>query len=120
MPYLSTVYASLIPKQKSYIGVKKMKQYLNLPELIGERIVNQINANGDERIDQDEFVPFFLKLLMGSWKQKMLIAFRCYDVDDDQQISDDEVKIVLQNVPLKIDQSFSKEPKLNSDFMSQK
>ena len=41
---------------------------MNLPELLGERIVKQINANGDERIDHDEFVKFFLTLLMGSFE----------------------------------------------------
>jgi len=37
-----------------------------LPELIGDRIVRQINANGDERIDHDEWVKFMLVVLMGS------------------------------------------------------
>ena len=67
VPYLSSVYFGLIKRQnKDYLGITKMKHYINMPELIGDRIVKQINANGDERIDHDEFVPFFLKLLMGS------------------------------------------------------
>lgn len=70
-----------------------------MPELIGDRLVKQINANGDERIDHDEFVPFFLKLLMGTLEQKMLIAFRCYDIDGDESISEKEVEIVLKNIP---------------------
>ena len=45
-----------------------------MPELIGERIVRQMNANGDERIDHDEFVKFFLVMLMGTLEQKMHIA----------------------------------------------
>ena len=40
---------------------------------------------------------------MGSLEQKMLIAFRCYDVDDDQVITDEEVKIVLLNIPLRVE-----------------
>ena len=61
MPYLSSVYFSLIGRgQKGYLSASKTKQYLNLPELLGNAIVNQINANGDERIDHDEFVGFFL------------------------------------------------------------
>ena len=43
-----------------------------------------MNANGDERIDHDEFVKFFLTVLMGSLEQKMLIAFKCYDMDGDE------------------------------------
>ena len=65
-----------------------------------------MNANGDERIDHDEFVKFFLKLLMGSLEQKMLIAFRVYDVDGDECISDEEVKIVLRNIPLNFEERY--------------
>ena len=77
-----------------------MKSFLNLPVLIGDRIVRQINANGDERIDHDEFVKFFLKLLMGTLRQKMVIAFRCYDFGDNEIIEADDVKIILKNVPM--------------------
>jgi len=42
-----------------------------------------MNANGDERIDHDEFVKFFIKMLMGSVEQKMHIAFNVYDIDGD-------------------------------------
>ena len=38
---------------------------MNLPELLGTRLVKQINENGDERIDHDEFVNFFVTVLMG-------------------------------------------------------
>lgn len=61
-----------------------------------------MNANGDERIDHDEFVKFFLKMLMGSFEQKMLIAFKCYDVDDDQSISKTEVEVIMKNIPVQI------------------
>ena len=39
---------------------------MNLPKLIGDRMLNQMNSNGDERIDHDEFVLFFLTLFMGT------------------------------------------------------
>ena len=56
-PYLSQIYNGIIENQsKDYLLVKKTKQYLNMPELIGERILKQMNLNGDERIDHDEFV----------------------------------------------------------------
>ena len=46
-----------------------------------------MNFNGDERIDHDEFVKFLLILFMGTIEQKMLVAFRIYDVDNDENIS---------------------------------
>ena len=39
-------------------------------------------------------------MLMGSLDQKMLIAFRCYDVDGDESIDADEIRLVMKNVPL--------------------
>ena len=101
VPYLSEVYNGLINRQnRDYLTCMRTKQYLNMPELIGDRIVKQINANGDERIDHDEWIPFFLKVLIGSLEQKMLIAFKCFDVDGDECITEEEVKIVLKNIPI--------------------
>jgi hypothetical protein len=40
--------------------------YLNLPEVICRGLIAQINENGDERIDHDEFVGFMLKAAMGT------------------------------------------------------
>lgn len=66
-PYLSSVYYGLIKRgNKDYIGVQRLKEYLNLPPLLGTRVTNLINANGDERIDHDEFVIFFMRVLVGS------------------------------------------------------
>lgn len=92
MPYLSQVYYGLIYRgTKDYIGVKKTKQYLNLPELIGQRICEQINSNGDARVEHDEFVGFFLRAMMGSKEQRMHIAFKCYDFDGDECIQQEEI-----------------------------
>ena len=100
VPYLSQVYSGLIARQnKDYLSISKTKQYMNLPELIGHRLILQINANGDERIDHDEFVGFFLKLLMGSLKQKMFIAFKCYDFGNNDSLSKEDVKLLLNNIP---------------------
>lgn len=74
-----------------------------MPKYIGQRLVAQINGNGDQRIDHDEFVKFFLKLTMGNFDQKILIAFKCYDVDDDQCLDQKEVITVLKNVPIHVE-----------------
>lgn len=68
VPYLSNVYFNLIHRQmkKNYLSINKTLQYLNLPLILTERFVDIINANSDQRIDHDEFVQFFIRLLMGS------------------------------------------------------
>lgn len=82
------------------------KHYLNLPDYIGDRIICQINANGDERIDHDEFVGFLLQACMGSKLQKMMIAFNVYDHDGNKQISAEEVKHVNFHVPLRVESRY--------------
>ena len=71
-----------------------------MPEIIGQRILHQINANGDERIDHDEFVTFFLKAFMGTLQQKLLIAFRCFDADRNDKLEEEEVILILKNIPI--------------------
>ena len=70
-----------------------------MPFLIGQRVCNIINANGDERVDADEFVLFFIRLLMGTKQQRMHIAFRIYDADNDESICIEEIRIILKNIP---------------------
>lgn len=53
---------------------------MKLPEVIVNQICQQINTNGDERVDLDEFQTFFLNVIMGSVDQKMFIAFKCFDI----------------------------------------
>ena len=78
-----------------------------------------MNANGDERIDHDEFVGFFLKVMMGTPEQKLMICFKIYDVEFDESIAPEEIKIVLSHIPLWPDKNYgitnpdSKEANLN-------
>lgn len=37
---------------------------------------------------------------MGTHEQKMYIAYRCYDCDNDEMITKEEIKVVLRNIPL--------------------
>ena len=80
IPYFSEVYYGIISRgTKDYITLARTKQYLNIPEPICERICSQINANGDERIDHNEFIEFMVTAMMGNLQQKLWIAFKCFD-----------------------------------------
>ena len=108
IPYLSMVYYKLVSRQsnKDYLSALTTKHYMNLPDYIGERIIHQINANGDERIDHDEFVEFFVQCCMGSKLQKMMIAFNVYDHDNNKQISAEEVKHINFHIPLMVEKRY--------------
>ena len=51
---------------KMYLNTDKTMLYFGMSEFIGMRFMSLINANGDQRIDFDEWYEFFLKVLMGS------------------------------------------------------
>jgi len=68
------------------VSLPVIKEYLNLPELLGKRIINQINCVGKEKVEQNEFVRFFLRMFMESLEQKMLITIKCYDSNKDEAI----------------------------------
>lgn len=67
VPYLVQVYQGLVARgTKEYLDLQAQKQYLNMPEPLAEAVCRVINANGDERIDMDEFVQFFTTVLVGN------------------------------------------------------
>ena len=97
IPYLSSVFTSLVERgTKEYLPLEKLKLYLQLPPLLSESITKLINANGDERIDHDEFVKFFLTVINGSLMSRLQICFKCYDFENDDCISVDNVELMLQ------------------------
>ena len=101
VPYFSAVYQSLINQGRSgYLEVSRLKAYFNLPELIFSRVVKLMNENGDEQIDHDEWLAFFLQLTCSSQKHKMFLVFRIFDVQDSQILRPDFVKIILKHIPL--------------------
>jgi hypothetical protein len=79
---------------------------MGLPEVVGDRVVSSINANGDERIEHDEFLQFFLDAMMGTKEQKMMVAFNVYDLDNDGTVSLEEVKYLLRHLPLHYERRF--------------
>ena len=40
-----------------------------------------MNENGDERIDHDEWLPFMLNIIYGSFEQRIFLVFKLYDID---------------------------------------
>ena len=107
IPYFSEVFYGLISRgTKDYLSLSRTKQYLSIPEPICDRICCQINANGDERIDHDEFIEFLVTALMGNVQQKMWIAFKCFDLEDNDYITNEEVKYILKHVPINIEKRY--------------
>jgi len=61
-------------------------------------------------------VGFFLVLLMGNLQQKMRVAFKCYDFDDDDIINENDVLLILRNLPLFTEGRFGSSFGLSDSF----
>jgi hypothetical protein len=69
VPYLSNVFRSLLARSKTeYLPLWRVKEYLGLQGILGMRMVELMNENDDERIDHDEWLPFMLNIIFGSFE----------------------------------------------------
>eukprot|EP00351_Strombidinopsis_sp_SopsisLIS2011_P005733 CAMPEP_0116870784 /NCGR_PEP_ID=MMETSP0463-20121206/856_1 /TAXON_ID=181622 /ORGANISM="Strombidinopsis sp, Strain SopsisLIS2011" /LENGTH=144 /DNA_ID=CAMNT_0004507995 /DNA_START=324 /DNA_END=758 /DNA_ORIENTATION=- len=59
-----------------------------------------MNANGDERIDHDEFVAFMLQLLLGSFENKLKIVFQLFDFEEEEVMRPESVRLILRHIPI--------------------
>lgn len=73
---------------------------MNLPEVLFQRILALINENGDEQVDHDEWLKFFLQLTCGSFEHRLLIVFKIFDITKTQVLRAEQIKMLLAHVPL--------------------
>ena len=98
-PYFSQVYKAMLG-QREYLSVEGIREYMNLPEPIFQRVLICLNPNGDDRVDHDEFLDFFLSLTSASLDKRLQLIFRLYDVDFTECLQQDQLQLFLQAVPL--------------------
>ena len=82
-PYFSDVfYAQTKHEKSSFLSAFTLKSYLNLPEILGIRIVQVMNNTDDERIFYSQWMKFMLTLTCGSFLNRLLIVFNLFDVEN--------------------------------------
>ena len=87
VPYFSEVYNSLMHKDGlGYLREESIKIYVNLPEILGNRLMQLINANGDQLIDHDEWLEYMLNLICGSFEKRLFIVFQIFDLSKEEII----------------------------------
>jgi hypothetical protein len=83
VPYLSNVFRSLLSRNKTeYLSLWCVKEYLSLQGMLGTRVIDLMNENGDSRIDHDEWLPFMLNLIIGKFDQRAYLVFKIYDIEN--------------------------------------
>ena len=89
-----------------------MLEYAALPGILGDRLFQVFDTNGDNYIDLNEFVNGFSKIYCTSFEEKCRLVFDIYDFNHDGCISKEDIQALLQFMPLvNIQEGMAKEGK---------
>ncbi|CDW90010.1 myosin light chain kinase [Stylonychia lemnae] len=78
IPYFKDIYLDLFTKSdKAGKGINKIvfQEYANLPGLLGERLFKIIDENGDQFLDQKEFIHAMFKIYYSKLESKIKLVF---------------------------------------------
>jgi len=113
IPYFKDIYNDLADKSdKKAKGINKIvfTEYANLPGILSERFFKILDENGDNYIDQKEFIHAMFKVYYSKLESKIKLVFDMYDFDNDGLIQKEDIRIVLSHVPIShVNTALSKE-----------
>lgn len=105
MPYFKDIYNDLAEKSdKKTAGINKiiMTDYASLPGILSERFFAILDANGDQYVDQKEFIHAMLKIYYSKLESKIKLVFDFYDFDKDGFISKEDIRLILSHIPMEV------------------
>jgi len=89
------LYRSFKKIDKDASGDLDIEEFLSLPELalnpVVRRVVSIFDVNKDKTISFEEFVTGLAKLYSNDEDAKLQFAFKVYDVDEDNYISNGDL-----------------------------
>jgi hypothetical protein len=105
--YLKEVFKDLADRTESNKknGISKITffEYMKLPVLIGEKLFNALDKDGDNYLNAKEFTEGLLKLYNGNFQETVEVVFNMLDFNKDGKVSKGDVKVLLSYLPLKND-----------------
>ena len=111
--YFREIYKDLLvrlpPEQKSnksdkqpYITKIIFAEYINLPIIIAEKLFNSFDQDKDGHLNLKEFSKNLVTLYTGTFEQICELIFNLLDFDSDGIIIPEDVKLLMQYLPLNI------------------
>jgi len=73
---------------------------LALPGLIGERLFNLFDVDGDEYLAEEEFKRGMKRLFGQNIREYMKLVYDLFDFDLDGKVSKEDIRTLLSHVPL--------------------
>lgn len=109
LPYFKAVYQDLLirsapskDQKPTLVDRATIAEFANLPGILSDRFWALLsNQAKDPRVTQSNFCQVMQRLYSSQLEEKISLAFRTYDFDNDGQISAEDVRLVLNYIPLK-------------------
>ena len=118
--YLIEVFNDLISSEnkenKKFMTKIDFYDYIKLPIFISEKLFISFTKSSNQELYEEEFVDQFYKLYMGSFEETINIIFNLLDFDKDGKIKKEDVKIILNYLPLN-EENEEKGEKYNLDII---
>ena len=73
-----------------------------LSEVVGNRLMQIINIDGDPLIDHDEWLQQMLTLLCGNFETRLFIVFQIFDLNKEEILRPKNMKLILKHLPIRI------------------
>ena len=113
--YLVNIWRDLSQRNKEEEkGISKLTftKYYELNGIISDRLFCVFDTNEDNYLDVKEFVSGMTNLFSGYYDQLLKLIFYIYDFDKDGKIKLNDVKLILEYVPIR-----SNQPKKSSSLL---
>ena len=105
--YLVNIWRDLSQRNKEEgKGISRLTftKYYELNGIISDRLFSTFDLNGDNYLDVKEFVSGMTTLFSGYYEQLLKFIFNIYDFDKDGKIKINDVKLILEYVPINTNQ----------------
>ena len=97
-------FETLYKEEGKGISRLTFTKYYELNGIISDRLFSTFDLNGDNYLDVKEFVSGMTTLFSGYYEQLLKFIFNLYDFDKDGKIKINDVKLILEYVPIKTNQ----------------
>ena len=105
--YLVNIWRDLSQRNKEEgKGISRLTftKYYELNGIISDRLFSTFDLNGDNYLDVKEFVSGMTTLFSGYYEQLLKFIFNLYDFEKNGKIKINDVKLILEYVPIKTNQ----------------